>query len=330
MKTLFKALLRGTLACGLIASVTAAVAQDSNYPNRTIKFIVGLTPGASSDTVAREVARGLSERLKVPVVVENRPGGNTLIASNMAAKADPDGYTFLVSSSMNATNPWVYKDLPYDHRKDLKNIVLLGFAPNLMGASSKAPVNNLRELIDFAKKNPGKFTYGSAGIGSVHHLLMEIVAQRAGITLNHIPYKGGSMAIQDVLGGNLDSYFGTISSISSFIQRGDMKPLFVTSNVRSKYMPQVETLEDNGLKGLNSGYWLGLAAPAGTPDSIIQRMNREVNEVLKSPQTIQRLESQAIDPRGGSVADMESFFETELAFWREAAIAAKVTPMPTQ
>ncbi|MDO8776863.1 MAG: tripartite tricarboxylate transporter substrate binding protein [Polaromonas sp.] len=329
MTPVFMTLLRSTFAAALLIS-GAAYSQEANYPNRPIKLIVGLTPGASSDTVAREVAKGLSDVLKVPVIVENRPGANTIIASNMVAKSAPDGYTLLVSSSMNATNPWVYEKLPYDYRKDLKHVVLLGDAPNMMAASSKAPASNLKELIAYAKQNPWKFSYGTAGIGSVHHLLMEIVAKRSGIQLNHIPYKGGSVAIQDVIGGNLDSYFGTISSTRNFIQRGDMKPLFVTSEKRSRYMPQVETLEDNGLRNLNSGYWLGLAAPSGVPDAIVQRLNRAANEVLKSPEVVERLERQSIDPKGGSVSDMEKFFESELVFWKEAASAAKVTPMAIQ
>lgn len=328
MTRVLMALLPSAFAAALLIS-GAAYSQEA-YPNRPIKLIVGLTPGASSDTTAREVAKGLSDVLKVPVIVENRPGANTIIASNLVAKSAPDGYTLLVSSSMNATNPWVYEKLPYDYRKDLKHVVLLGEAPNMMAASSKAPASNLKELIAYAKQNPGKFAYGSAGIGSVHHLLMEIVAKRSGIQLNHIPYKGGSVAIQDVIGGNLDSYFGTISSTRNFIQRGNMRPLFVTSEKRSKYMPQVETLEENGLRNLNSGYWLGLAAPSGVPDAIVQRLNRAANEVLKSPEVVERLERQAIDPKGGSVSDMEKFFESELVFWKEAATAAKVTPMAIQ
>ncbi|MBC5762936.1 Bug family tripartite tricarboxylate transporter substrate binding protein [Ramlibacter albus] len=328
MFRMIKTLLGAALSSAFVFA--PAQAQEASWPNRPIKLIVGLTPGASSDTVAREFAKGLGERLKVSVVVENRPGANTIIASNLVAKAPADGYTFLISSSMNATNPWVYEKLPYDYRKDLKNIVLLGEAPNLMAASSKVPVNNLTEMIAYAKKNPGKFSYGSAGVGSVHHLLMEIVAKRSGIEVNHIPYKGGSVAIQDVIGGNLDSYFGTISSTRNFIQRGDMKALFVTSEKRSKYMPNVGSLEEHGLKGLNSGYWLGVAAPAGVPDAIIQRFNREANEVLKSQEVIDRLERQAIDVKGGSVADMERFFERELEFWKEAASAARVSPMAVQ
>ncbi|MGC4395692.1 tripartite tricarboxylate transporter substrate binding protein [Hydrogenophaga crocea] len=316
----------------LLATVTLALtgtghAQDGNYPNRPIKLIVGLSPGASSDTVAREVARGLTEKLKVPVVVENRAGANTIIASNLVAKAPADGYTLLVSSSMNATNPWVYEKLPYDYNKDLKNIVLLGMAPNLMVSSTKSGITSFNQFIDHAKKNPGKLAYGSAGIGSVHHLLMEIIALRNGITLNHIPYRGGAPAIQDVLGGNLDTYFGTISSTKSAVDRGSMNALFVTSHQRSKYMPKADTLAEHGIKGLESGYWLGLAAPAGVPDAIVKRLNDAVNEVLKDPAVLTHLDGQAIEPRGGTVADMDAFFQRELVFWKEAAQAAKITPM---
>lgn len=304
----------------------SALAQDT-YPNRPIRLVVGLSAGASSDTVAREIARGLTDRLKVPVVVDNKPGANTIIASGMVAKAQPDGYTLLVSSSMNATNPWVYEKLPYDYRKDLKNIVLLGEAPNLMVASSRSGIKSYKDFMEQARKNPGQLAYGSAGVGSVHHLLMEIIAQRSGISLNHIPYKGGAPAIQDVLGGNLDTYFGTISSTKAAVERGQMNAVFVTSKERSKYMPKADTLAEHGIKGLESGYWLGLAGPAGLPDAIVKRLNEAANQVLRDPQVIARFDSQAIETRGGTVAEMDAFFAKELAFWKEAAHAAKIDPM---
>ena len=326
MRFTLKALLKATAVAAIVLS-GAAQAQESNYPNRPIRLVVGLSPGASSDTVAREVARGLTEKLKVPVVVENRAGANTIIASQLVAKAAPDGYTLLVSSSMNATNPWVYDKLPYDPNKDLKNIVLLGLAPNLMVSSNKSGITSFQQFIEYAKRNPGKLAYGSAGIGSVHHLLMEIIAQRNGITLNHIPYRGGAPAIQDVLGGTLDTYFGTISSTKAAVERGAMNALFVTSHTRSKYMPKADTLAEHGIKGLESGYWLGLSGPAGLPESIVKRLNETVNEVLKDPAVLAHLDGQAIEPRGGSVADMDAFFQRELQFWKEAAQAAKITPM---
>lgn len=324
MRFSWKTLLRAAATLS-VALTTTAHAQDG-YPNRPIRLVVGLSAGASSDTVAREIARGLTERLKVPVIVDNKPGANTIIASSLVAKAQPDGYTLLVSSSMNTTNPWVYDKLPYDHRKDLKNVVLLGLAPNLLVASSKTGIKNFNEFIDRAKKSPGQLTYGSVGVGSVHHLLMEVIAQRSGISLNHIPYKGGTPAIQDVLGGTLDTYFGTISSTKASVEHGQMSAIFVTSLERSKYMPKADTLAEHAIKGLESGYWLGLAGPAGLPDAIVKRLNGEVNEVLKDPHVIARLDGQAIAPMGGSTAEADAFFEKELAFWKEAAQAAKIVP----
>lgn len=323
-----KPIIRHFLRAGVLATLAltgAAQAQDA-YPNRPIKIIVGLAPGASTDFIAREMSRSLSERLKVPVVVENKPGANTIIASNQVAKAAPDGYTLLLSNSMNATNPWVYDKLPYDYRKDLKNIVLIGVSPNLMTASPKLGINNLQEMIAFAKKKPNEFSYGSAGVGSIHHLLMAIIAQRANIQLNHIPYKGAMGAVQDVLGGNLSGYFGTITSQRDFVKRGDLKPLFVTTATRSKYMPEVPTLAENGLHGLETGYWLGLSGPAGLPPAVVILLNKEVNEILKMPAVIERLERQTISAAGGSPADMDKYFENELRFWKEAASAAKIVP----
>lgn len=318
-------LLKVTFSLGIFLT-TAAHAQV-DYPSRPIRLVVGLSAGASSDTVARELARGLTEELKVPVVVENKPGANTIIASNLVAKAPPDGYTLLLSSSMNATNPWVYDKLPYDFSKDLKNIVLVGMAPNLLVSSSKTGIKNFNDFIESAKKNSGQLTYGTAGIGSVHHLLIEIIAQRTGVSLNHIPYKGGSPAIQDILGGTLDTYFGTISSTKQYVERGQMNAVFVTSSKRTKYVPNAETLAEHGIEGLESGYWLGLAGPAGLPDTIVKRLNDAVNEVLKDPQVISRLDGQAIEVMGGSTADADAFFEKELVFWKKAAQAAKVAPM---
>ena len=313
-----------------VALCGATQAQTENYPTRPIRLIVGQSPGASTDTAAREIAKGLSERLKVAVIVENRPGANTIIASDLVAKAPPDGYTLLVSSSMNATNPWIYTSLPYDYTKDLKNIILLGEAPNLMVSSNKSSIKNLNDLIEHAKKNPGAVNYGSAGVGSVHHLLMEIIAQHTGIIVNHIPYKGGGPAMKDVVSGTLDLYFGTISSTKSSVEQGLINPIFVTSIKRSKYMPNAETIAEHGIKGLESGYWLGLAGPAGLPDTIVNRLNQAVNEVLKDPRIIARLDQEAIEPKGGTVSEMDMFFKRELDFWKEAARAANVTPMETK
>jgi tripartite-type tricarboxylate transporter receptor subunit TctC len=310
---------------GLLQTVLTH-AQES-YPNKPIKILVGLAPGASTDYLAREIGRGLSDRLKVPVVIENKPGANTIIANNTVAKSPADGYTLYLTNIVSAINPWVYQNLPYDFKKDMKNIILIGVADNVFTVTPKIGINNAKEMIAFAKKNPGQFSYGSSGVGTIHNLLMELIADQAHVQLNHIPYKGAMPAITDVLGGNLSGYFGTISSQREFIKKGDLKPLFVTSAKRSVYLPDVPTLAEAGLPAIATGYWMGLSAPAGTPDNIVFLLNKEINSLLANPELIQKFNGQAIDPIGGTPKDMDTFYESELKLWKSAAAAAKIDPI---
>ena len=315
----------GLLYCTLLYC-GAARAQDI-YPNKPIKIVLGVPPGASTDFLAREVGRGLSERLKVPVVIENKAGANTIIGTNAVARSAPDGYTLYLTTITTAVNPFIYNNLPYDFKKDMKNIVLLGVADNVFAVTPKIGINNAQDMLAYAKKNPGQFTYGSSGIGTIHNLLMELIADRAQVQLNHIPYKGAMAAVTDVLGGNLIGYFGTISAQREFIKRGDLKPLFVTSAKRSIYLPEVQTLAEAGLPPIATGYWMGLSAPAGTSESIVSLLNKVINAILSTPEVVQKFNQQAIDPMGGSSAEMDAFFDAELKLWQAAAVAAKIVPI---
>jgi tripartite-type tricarboxylate transporter receptor subunit TctC len=263
----------------------------------------------------------------VPVVIENRAGANTIIGTNVVAKSAPDGYTLYLTTITTAINPFVYTNLPFDFKKDMRNIVLLGVADNVFAVTPKMGINNAQDMIAYAKKNPGQFTYGSSGIGTIHNLLMELIADRTQVQVNHIPYKGAMAAVTDVLGGNLMGYFGTISAQREFIKRGDLKPLFVTSAKRSIYLPDVQTLAEAGLPPIATGYWMGLSAPAGTSDTIVNLLNKEINAILRSPEVIQKFNQQAIDPMGGTSKEMDTFFDEELKLWQAAAIAAKIVPI---
>ena len=325
---MFKTIL--TIAAGLLYCTLlycgAARAQDI-YPNKPIKIVLGVPPGASTDFLAREVGLGLSERLKVPVVIENKAGANTIIGTNAVARSAPDGYTLYLTTITTAVNPFIYNNLPYDFKKDMKNIVLLGVADNVFAVTPKIGIYHAQDMLAYAKKNPGQFTYGSSGIGTIHNLLMELIADRAQVQLNHIPYKGAMAAVTDVLGGNLIGYFGTISAQREFIKRGDLKPLFVTSAKRSIYLPEVQTLAEAGLPPIATGYWMGLSAPAGTSESIVSLLNKEINAILSTPEVVQKFNQQAIDPMGGSSAEMDAFFDAELKLWQAAAVAAKIIPI---
>ena len=314
------------LVCNTLLYCTATQAQEI-YPNKPIKIVLGVAPGASTDFLAREVGRGLSERVKVPVVIENKAGANTIIGTNAVAKSAPDGYTLYLTTITTAINPFVYTNLPFDFKQDMRNIVLLGVADNVFAVTPKMGLNNAQDMIAYAKKNPGQFTYGSSGIGTIHNLLMELIADRTQVQVNHIPYKGAMAAVTDVLGGNLMGYFGTISAQREFIKRGDLKPLFVTSAKRSIYLPEVQTLAEAGLPPIATGYWMGLSAPAGTSDAIVNLLNKEINAILRTPDVIQKFNQQAIDPMGGSPTEMDTFFDEELKLWQAAAIAAKIVPI---
>ena len=324
--TCFRRTLTALLAGALLLVAASVQAQDA-WPNKPIRLILGLPPGASTDFLAREVAQGLSERLKVPVLVENKPGANTIIANNAVAKSAPDGYTLYVTNIVAAINPWIYEKLPFDYRKDMRNIALLGVADNVFSVTPKVGIHNAREMIAYARKNPGKIAYGSTGVGTIHNLLMELIAEQANIQVTHVPYKGAMAAVTDVIGGNITGYFGTISSMQEFIKRGDLIPLFVTSEKRSVYLPNVETLAEAGLPPVAAGYWMGLSGPAGMPDAVVATLNKAVNEVLRNPDVIRRFSTQAVDPLGGTPQDMDKYYDEQLALWKQAAAAAKMTPL---
>jgi len=325
--TLFKLALSLCMAAG----VTAATAQTSNsYPNQPVKILVGFGPGASTDTVAREIAKRLTDKWNVSVVVENRSGANSIIATNMVARAKPDGYTLLLTNSSNATNPAIYSDLPYDPVNDFDNVALIAVVYNLLSASPDLNIKNVRELISYAKANPGKFTYGSAGIGSAQHLLVELLGSAAGIELAHIPYRGGSAAMIDVLGGRLSGVITAISTQQGHVKEGKLQPLFVTGAQRSEMLPEVETLAENGFKDIVSGYWLGLTGPRGMPKDIVEKINKDVNEILKMPEVITMLKGQAMVILGGSPKDMDDYFAKEMAFWRKAAKVVHLEPLKVE
>lgn len=307
------------------AAVMAAPAHAaSNYPSQPVKILVGYNPGAGTDLVAREIAKQLGEKWNASVVVENRSGANTIIATNAVAHAKPDGYTLLLTNSSNATNPFIYKDLPYDPIKSFDNIALLAIAYNLVTASPDMKIKNVKELIAYAKANPGKYTYGSVGVGSAQHLLMEMLSSAADIELVHVPYKGAAAAMVDVVGGRLSGMIGTISSQQGHVREGKLQPLFVTGDKRSDVMPDVETLAENGFPQIVSGYWLGLSGPRGMPKELIERINKDVNEVLKMPSVIETFKNQAMVVLGGSPKEMDDYFNAELEFWEKAAKTANL------
>ncbi len=282
MLTLQKRIL-GVLAAGVFAA-GASYAQEDTYPSKAVNVILGYSPGGSGDTIARLVSDELSKELKQPFVVQNRAGASGIIAAEYVAKSPADGYTLLSASSTElAVNVSAYKKLPYDPLKDFTPIIQYSVQPNILMVSSQSriPVSSVKELIEYAKANPGKVSFGSAGNGSTQHISVEMLSMLTGIELLHVPYKGGANAIADLIGGQIDINFSPLPEAVEHVRSGRLKALAVSSTKRSPLLPDVPTMEEAGVKGYDFTGWHGMVAPAGTPMPVIEKINKIVNKALQ-------------------------------------------------
>lgn len=305
-----------TLLAGLAGAQPAAAAEDAAaYPSRPITIVVGFAPGGPTDIIARLVANHLSKALGKPVIVENKPGGGSNIATEQVVRAAPDGYTLLVETIANATNMSVYKKLNYDTQKDLAPIVQFMASPSVLVVNPQVPAKSLQELLALAKSQPGKLNYASTGVGGSPHLAGEMLKYRAGIDAVHIPYKGAGPALNDLLAGNVTMGFMTSLGLVPHVQAGKLRALAVASPKRIPELPDVPTMAEAGLPDFHVLSWNGLAAPAGTPKPIIDKLNREVNKILGLPEVRKQLQSLGGDPIGGTPEEFARFVDKEIRQW---------------
>jgi tripartite-type tricarboxylate transporter receptor subunit TctC len=300
------------LAFGL-GTVSNASAQDA-YPSKPVRVVVAFTAGGTTDILARAVAQQLSEKLKQPFVIDNKPGGGGNIGTEFVVRAPPDGYTFIVNSvGPMAVNQTLYKKLPYDPLTDLVPIVQIADVPNVLVVHPDVPAKTLEAFIAYAKANPGKLNYGSTGVGTSSHLSSFMLSKRIGAQTTHVPYKGAN-ALTDLLGGRIEFMFATIPSVIAHIKAGKLRPLAVSSVKRSRSMPEVPTIAEKGFPGFAAGSWFGFFAPKGTPPDVIALVNKSVNDALPS------LEAQMIregaDPVGGTPAQFGKFTREEYEKWK--------------
>jgi len=316
------------LATCLMACMTfssTVLAQTQNFPNKPIKIVVPFVPGGGSDSVARVIAKGMTEQLGQPVVVENRGGANTIIGTDYVAKSAPDGYTLLVCTTAFATNPSMYK-LPFDTVKDFDPVTMYMGAALVLVVNPNLPANNLRELIALAKAQPGRLTFASYGAGGPGHLAGELFKQMAGVDMLHIPYKGSAPSIADVVSGTASMSFAVMQPSLPLIKSGKLRALGVVMSDRASQLPDVPTIGET-LPGFLITGFNGLCAPAGTPPAILSRLNEAITKVVTTPAVFDQLVNSGnpMLERPLPPKEFKSFVEVDIERWRKIVTDGKVT-----
>ncbi|MBZ1350491.1 tripartite tricarboxylate transporter substrate binding protein [Alcaligenaceae bacterium LF4-65] len=305
----------------LFTSLSLSVAGPSlaqTFPDKPLKIVVGFPPGGGSDLMARMVAERLSPLIGQPVIVENKPGAGSTIAASFVAKSKPDGYTILFGQAANlGIAPAMMSTLNYDPIKDFAPITRLAAAPLLVVGPTTLAAANMKEVITLAKANPNKLSFGSPGSGTLGHLAGEMFVSQAKIKAVHVPYKGQSAAITDIIGNRVELYFSTIAVISPHVESGRIKAFAITSKERSPSFPNVPTVAESGLPGYEAENWYALLAPAGTPPAIVDRLNRELKKILGSPDFVKEIAKEGGRTVGDSPAEFAKFLSIDVPRWQQ-------------
>jgi tripartite-type tricarboxylate transporter receptor subunit TctC len=320
---IWKILLGAAAALGVAGGSGGAQAQT--FPNRPITLVIPFVPGGSTSIVGRVIADKMSQLLGESIVVDNRPGAGGTVGTKVVAKSNPDGYTLLLGyTGTLAIEPSLYKNAGYDPRKDFAPIGMIGHAPNSLVVHPAFPAKTVAELIAYAKANPGKVNFGSAGVGTVSHIAGEYFAQAAGIKLVHIPYKGTGPALTDVLGGHIPMAFAPIPASHANVSAGLLRALAVTSATRSSLLPEVPTVAESGLPGFDVSLYYGLVAPAGTPRPIIDKLNTQLRAALDSEEVKKQLAQDGTEITPGTPEDYADFIDKDERKWSELLKASAI------
>src|SRR4051812_9799660 len=304
-----------TAAWLFATSIALAAPALADFPDKTIRIVVPYTPGGFNDTLGRIVAQKFTEDWGVTAVVENRPGGGTLIGTDTVAKAPADGYTLLVVAFPFAVNPTLYAKLPYDTVKDFAPLILAGQAANLLVVNNDVPVKSVKELIDNAKAKPGTISYGSTGSGSSNHLSMELFRLMTGTSLIHVPYKGSAPMVTDLLGGHVQVAFDNVPNVVTQVKTGKLRALAITSAGRDPSLPDTPTVAEAGVPGYEVGVWFGIVAPAATPPDVLARLNAELNKILRDADVKQKFADQGVNPVGGTREHFAEHIAAQIEKW---------------
>jgi tripartite-type tricarboxylate transporter receptor subunit TctC len=321
-----RSLLLQVLAVGLtLATYTATLAQA--WPNKPIKWIIPYTPGGITDNATRMVVQKVQEQTGWNIVVENKPGANSILGADLAARSAPDGYTFLTVIGAHAANATLYAGrLPYDVVKSFAPVSLVGIAPLVMAANNNLPFKDIKELVAYSKANPGKVAFGSSGVGAAAHLTQELLKQVTGADMVHVPYKGTAPALTDLMGGNLQVLTDTASALMPYVRSGKIKPIAVFSNKRILGASEVPTVVEAGGPAMEGSTWVLFLAPAATPRDIVNRLSQETAKAIRSPELKAKFEALGIEAVGNTPEQAGKFLDEEIVKWAKVIKAADVKP----
>jgi tripartite-type tricarboxylate transporter receptor subunit TctC len=289
-----------------------AAAQAQAYPSKPIRFVVPYPPGGPLDTVARLTAQSVSESMRQPVIVDNKPGAGGNIGADIVAKAPPDGYTILMGAvATHAINPSLYASIPYDAVRDFAPVTQLAATPNVLIVNPSVPASSVREFIAYAKANPGKLNFGSGSTGSAGHLAGELFKAQAGVEMTHVPYKGAAPAMQDLVGGQIQVMFDNLASALGQVRAGKVKALAVTTAKRTALAPELPTIAESGLPGFDISTWFGVFVPAGTPRDVVDRLHREFTRALAVPGIREKVVGLGAEPVGNRPEEFAAYIQRE-------------------
>jgi len=325
MKSAYRIARLAAAAAGLMLMAATANAQAQAYPSKPIRWIVPFPPGGSTDILARVVGQKLTEAWGQQVIVENRGGAGGTLGAAEAARSPADGYTLLMGAIHHTIATSVYPKLPYDFQKDFAPITVVAIVPNVLVVNPSVPAKTTKELIAYAKANPGKLTYGSAGMGTAHHLIGELFNLRAGTEIVHVPYKGSAPAVADLIGGQVSMMYDTVASCLPHVKSGKLRPLAVATAKRSSALPDVPTIAESALPGFEVTTWFGALAPAKTPPDIVAKLNAEMVKILAMPDVRKRLLEAGAEPVGNTPAEMAAQIKRETEEFAKIVKQAKIT-----
>lgn len=307
-------------------SIAEPASAQQDYPIRPIRILVGVAPGGATDILARTLGAKLGENLRQQVIVENRPGANHIIGGQLTAKAPPDGYTMQVIPEGFVINASMYAKLPFDPLRDFTAIAILALVPNALVIHPSIPARSVKEFIALARARPGQMNYGTSGVGSPSHMAAELLKTLTRVEYTHVPYKGQSLAMTDLVGGQLHFAFPSIPASVAFIRSGRLVALGVTTAQRATALPDVPTIQEAGVPGYEVAGWYGVIGPAGMPQVLVARINREINAILNVPQTREQLSMQGADPRTGTPEEFAAAMASDLKKWAKVVAAAGIKP----